>query len=151
MSKKTPSSSSSTKKKLTQDQRTILDEVAHIPDRDQLFDTGGKTLPPDPEALYDDSWDNDPNQRVNNDRSAGRNLVNALADPSPMRRPAGPEIRAADTPTPVERGGGDDRLSMLSDKRIHELSEAMAIPGRFAMNRFQLIEALRSVNAPHSI
>ena len=137
---------------ITADEETILDESAHIADRDQLFGVDHKSFPPDTDSLYDDSWTDDTNRHLNDDRSEGKDFVNALRDLSPGSRPVGPMPNANETPTVAVRADNQedaDEFELMSDKTLKALANAMSIPARSKMTRSQMIEAVRSLGGPH--
>lgn len=136
-------------KEPTADEAEIFDETAHIPDRDQMFGVDHKTFPPNPDALYNDSWSDDANERVSDDRNSGKDYYNAMKDLGGIHRPVGPTPNRNETPTAVERAEDFDQIEALNDKKLKLLADAMGIPGRKSMNRHQLIEALRSSGGIH--
>lgn len=137
---------------MTADEETIFDESAHIADRDQLFGVDHKSFPPNTDALYDDSWTDDTERHLNDDRSEGKDFVNALRDLSAGSRPVGPIPNPNETPTAAVRADAGEEASdfeLMSDKKLRDLANAMAIPERAKMTRSQMIEAVRSLGGPH--
>lgn len=136
----------------TLDEETIMNESAHIADRDQLFGVDHKSFPPNTDAIYDDSWTDDTEKHLNDDRSEGKDFVIALRDLTPGSRPVGPQPNANETPTAAVRTGEQeeaDEFELMSDKKLRDLANAMAIPERTTMTRHQMIEAVRSVGGTH--
>lgn len=135
----------------TEDQASILTESSHIPDRDQLFGADHQSFPPNIDSLYDDSWDDNPNKRMNDDRGTGKDLYNALRDldTAHISRPTGPSAQASETLKVANRAIESDHLDLKSDHELESLADAMGIPGRESLNRDQIIETLRSIGGVH--
>lgn len=144
-----PNKSKPSPVELTEDEAVIFDESAHIADRDQLFGVDHKSFPPNTDALYDDDWIDDANLNLNEDRSEGKDFVNALRDLTPGSRPVGPTPNRNESPTVADRAEEVDDFELMSDRRLRAIANAMAIPERARMTRSQMIEAVRSIGGPH--
>ena len=138
--------------KLTPDQETIEQEAGHFPDRDQEFRRADQGLPPNLDRLYDDSWETDPNERVNDDRSRGKDFVTALNDldrTGHLNRPSTPLPSETDHMTAAHKAPYNDTMLEMDDKKLMKIADAISIPGRKEMTRHELLEAIRAAGPIH--
>jgi hypothetical protein len=130
------------------DRETILEETGHLPDRDQLFEDGQKTLPSsltpptgDQWIDEDDDWAEAVEPEVVGSSDAGRDAVDdlehALEDTRGARK-----LPAEEDKTPAVPAEGED-IERLSLAELTRRGAALGVAGRGEMGRHQLIAAIR--------
>jgi hypothetical protein len=141
-SPKKAKTSPSTGRNARADQLTILEDVAHIPDRDQEFSVEGSSKSVAPHLA--DVWAGDLEQRVIGDRDLGLDAVDELRRVERITRSDGLEDIVASRAPMVSGGHEEMDLRDLSDAELLKQADALGIPDRATMNHHRLLAAVRS-------
>ncbi len=143
MQKKRPTDAlqKSARKPLTNDEQTILNEAAHIPDRDQVFSISHKQYPaPDPSVS---EWEGDHEDEIKGERDFKHDAVDDLESVPGLSEGYVERQTRASTPTTVYPADERDVFFNLDDFELQDRAEALGIAGRAQMTRPELINALR--------
>lgn len=134
-------------KPLTADEKTILSDSAHIPDRDQIFGISHKQYPaPDPSVS---EWEGDHEDQVKGERDFKHDTVYELESVSMISDGYIERQTSASTPTTVYPTDEHDVFFNLEDEELQERASALSIAGRTQMTRPELINALRAAIGHH--
>lgn len=136
-----PRSASGQVRRPSRDADTIAREMTHFPDRDQLFESGHKAIPPIEED--NEGWGGDAmEERVEGDRSFNTDAVDDLRRIEKLTGPVEHKPRVEGRATKVGREGEIDGYGALDDQELRQRAEVLGLAGRQEMTRAQLIKAL---------
>jgi hypothetical protein len=125
------------------DELTLINETAHIPDRDLLFHRKRNDLSRENPDSFGKNWGEDQEDMVKGDRDISQDTYGELEQVGHLHEPIIEQGSSDRDKIPAGKEFDGNWSEKYSDWQLLQLAEALGIPGRQRMTRHELIENIK--------